>query len=169
MQLQRKTSLEKLDTLYHLSNEQEMKTLIRLCTGCNRLICAFDVRKGIKQVFLWPGSIYLSLLPGVGKRGICSPPPPPRHCRTMNDWLWGRGVMGICSPFTSTPPNPYIFVWVWWLKGQAGYPGFCMASTCTYQTSQNYLCSLEITCIRRKVLFVCFGVLLPSQHYLGYF
>ena len=75
-QLQRKTSLEKLDTLYHLSSEQEMKALIRLCR-CNRLICAFDVRKGIKQVFLWPGSIYFLLPPGVGKRGTSSPPPPP--------------------------------------------------------------------------------------------
>ena len=50
-QLQRKTSLEKLDTLYLLSSEQEMNVLIRLCR-CNRLICAFDVCKGIKQVFL---------------------------------------------------------------------------------------------------------------------
>ena len=80
----------------------------------------------------------------------------------------GRG-MEIPPPFTPTPPNPYIFVWVWWLKGQAGYPGFCMASIGNYQTSQNYFCSLEITWIRRKVLFVCFGVLRPSQHYLGYF
>ena len=82
--------------------------------------------------------------------------------------------MGICSlPFTPTPPNPYTCIFVgggvWWLMGQAGYPGFCMASNGNYQTSQNYFCSLETICIRRKVLFVCFGVLRPSQHYLSYF
>ena len=44
------------------------------------------------------------------------------------------GGMGICTPTS----NPYIFVWVWWLKGQPGYPGFCMSSTDNYQTSQNH-------------------------------
>ena len=145
-----------------------MKALIRLCR-CNRLVCAFDVRKGIKQIFLWSGSIYFLLPPGVGKRGTCSPspPPPPQHCRIMNDFFFfffflafdglvveGRGAWEFATPFTAAPPNPYIFVWVWWLKGQAGYQGFCMASTGNYQTSQNYFCSLEITCIRRKVLFL---------------
>ena len=81
----------------------------------------------------------------------------------------GGGGMGICTPTLFTQSNPYIFVWVWWLKGQAGYPGLCISSTDDYQTSQKYFCSFEITCIKLKVLFVCFGVLRPSQHYLGYF
>ena len=109
-------SLEKLDTLYHLSSEQEMKALIRLCR-CNRLICAFDVRKGIKQTFLWPGFVYFLLPPGVGKRGTCTPPPPPRHCRIMNDFFFflafdglvvgsgggGGGGKGICHPLYPCP------------------------------------------------------------------
>ena len=81
----------------------------------------------------------------------------------------GRGDMGICTPTLFTQSNPYIFVWVWWLRGQAGYPGLCISSTDDYQTSQNYFCSFEIIYIKLKVLFVCFGVLRPSQHYLGYF
>ena len=81
----------------------------------------------------------------------------------------GDGNLPPPPPFIPTPPNPYIFVLVWLLKGHAGYPGFCMASIGNYQTSQNYFCSLEIIWIRRKVLFVCFGVLRPSQRYLGYF
>ena len=46
--------------------------------------------------------------------------------------------MGIAPPLYPTPHIPYIFVWVWWLKGQAGYPGFCMSSMDNYETSQNY-------------------------------
>ena len=114
-QLQRKTTvLKKLNTLYHLSSEQEMKALIRLCR-CNRLTCAFAVRKGIKQVFLWPGSIYFLLPPGVGKRGTCSPPPPPPpswHCRIMNDFFFLAfgglvvgGGEGACE--FATPPSLY--------------------------------------------------------------
>ena len=147
-----------------------MKVLIRLCR-CNRLICAIDVRKGIKQVSLWPGSIFFITSRG-GQKGqlqimarlylffITSRGGQKGHCRIMNDFFlafggWGGGGHKNLPPtFTPTPLNPYIFVWVWWLKGQAGYPGFCMASTGNYQTSRNYFCSLEITCIRRKVLFV---------------
>ena len=104
-------------TLYHLSSEQEMKALIRLCR-CNRLICAFDVRKGIKQTFLWPGFVYFLLPPGVGKRATCTPPHP-RHCRIMNDFFFflafdglvvgsggGRGAREFATPFTPAPPNP---------------------------------------------------------------
>ena len=129
-QLQRKISLEKLDTLYHLSSEQEMKALIRLCR-CNRLICAFDVRKGIKQVFLWPGSIYFYCFQGWAK-GAHAPPPPPalqnNECFFFFFFFvrWvvcgggggGGGHGNLPPPFTPTPPNPYIFVCVWWLKGQ---------------------------------------------------
>ena len=130
-----------------------MTALIRLCR-CNRLICAFDVRKGIKQVFLWPGFIYFYCLQGWAKGAHVSPPPPPtRHCRIMNDFFFWRSVVveghGNLSPppLTSTPPNPFIFVWVWWLKGQAGYPG--------NQTSRNYFLQLRSYLhIRRKVLFV---------------
>ena len=116
----------------------------------------------------------------LGQKGHMLPPPPPLAFQN-NEWFFFCPVDWLCvcvcggggdenlAPFTPTPPNPYIFVWVWWLKGQAGYPGFCMASTGNYQTIQNYFCSLEITWIRLKVLFVCFGVLRPSQHYLGYF
>ena len=88
---------------------------------------------------------------------------------TFGGLVVGEGDMGICTPTLFTQSNPYIFVWVWWLKGQAGYPGLCISSTDDYQTSQNYFCSFEITCVKLKVLFVCLGVLRPSQHYLGYF
>ena len=58
-------------------------------------------------------------------------------------WGWGGGgIMGICTPTLFTQSNPYIFVWVWWLKGQAGYPGLCISSTDDYQTSQNYFLQL---------------------------
>ena len=117
-QLQRKTSLEKLDTLYHLSSEQEMKALIRLCR-CNRLICAFDVRKGIKQVFLWPGSIYFYCLQGWAKGAQV--PPSPLPALQNNEWFffffffffflrsvgWLRGGgMGICYPPPFLLPHP---------------------------------------------------------------
>ena len=120
VQLQRKTSLEKLNTLYHLSSEQEMKALIRLCR-CNRLICAFDVRKGIKQIFLWPGFVYFFIASRGGQKGhMHPPPPPPRHCRIMNDffflfgvrwvgceeWGGGGGAREFPTPFTPAPPNP---------------------------------------------------------------
>ena len=115
--------------LYHLSSEQEMKALIRLCR-CNRLICAFDVRKGIKQVFLWTGSVYFYCPQGSAKGAHAPPTPRPhsRHCRIMNDFFFfflafggcvcGGGGMEFVIPLTPTPSNPYIFVWVWWLKGQ---------------------------------------------------
>ena len=133
-----------------------MKALIRLCR-CNRLICAFDVRKGIKQVSLWPGSIYFYCLQGWAKGAHASPhTPTPLPALQNNEcfFFWrsvvvgggGEGHGNLSPPPYPYPPNPYIFVWVWWLKGQAGYPGFCMASTGN-QTSRNYFCSLEITCI----------------------
>ena len=70
--------------------------------------------------------LYLFLLPpGVGKRGTSSPPPS-RHCRIMNDFFFffffffafgglvegGGGGHGnlLPTPFSPTPPNPYIFV-----------------------------------------------------------
>ena len=83
--------------LYHLSSEQEMKALIRLCR-CNRLICAFDVRKGIKQVFLWTGSIYFYCLQGSAKGAHAPPTPRPhsRHCRIMNDFFFFFGVRWLC-------------------------------------------------------------------------
>ena len=52
--------------------------------------CAFDVRKGIKQVFLWPGSIYFLLPLGVGKRDTCSPAPPLPALQN-NEWFFGGG------------------------------------------------------------------------------
>ena len=156
-----------------------MKALIRLC-GCNRLICAFDVCKSIKQVFLWPCSIYFYCLrPGSwgGQKGTCSPPPPPPPLPTSQNnervlfflfifyfifflplgGLVGGGCMEIYPPpLTPTPSYPYSFVWVRWLKGLAGCPGFCRASPGNDQTSQNYFRSLELACIRWKSLVVCF-------------
>ena len=81
----------------------------------------------------------------------------------------GGGAWEFAPPHFFILSDPYIFVWVWWLKGQAGYPGLCISNTDDYQTSQNYFCSFKIPCIKLKVLFVCFGVLRSSQHYLGYF
>ena len=117
VQMQRKTSLEKLDTLYHLSNEQEMKALIRLCRW-NRLICAFDVRKGIKQVSLWPGSIYFYCLQGWAKGAHATPhplptPPTPQHCRIMIflgvQWVSCWGSIEFATPLYPYPTQ-YIYI-----------------------------------------------------------
>ena len=155
-----------------------MKALIRLCR-CNRLICAFDVRKDIKHVFLWPGSIYFLLPPGVGKRGTCSPPPPPptsRHCRIMNDFFFafgglvgGGGGHGNLPPSLPLPHPVHIYLCRCggWRDRQVIQDSAWLALVIIKLTGIIFA-ALKLPAYKAEG-FICFGVLRPSQHYLGYF
>ena len=101
--------------------------------SCNRLICAIDVRKGIKQLSLWPGSTFFIASRGAQKGQlqimarvylffIASRGGQKEHCRIMNffffffwrsvGWLWGvgGGCIGICHPPLPLPHPIHIYL-----------------------------------------------------------